>query len=231
MRKSYRIELSEYNWRSVFRLGIVFIFIASTHGILQDRAPCVNPAHSTLWQDVSGSDVETGGCSWSSLGSTHSQEENTGRNALLASFFTRTGFQTASHTAHKLQHGTHETIWFSIGTELRELGVCCVRRCFFSPSFLFSPLFPLSFLPVLDMASCILDCLQKFWSSSSSHLHFPNAGVKSCITAHVHVMLENETEPHVCLVSTLPTEFHPQPVLFSFCQIICMVFFVLSQIR
>lgn len=47
--------------------------MASTRGILQDRAPCVNPAHFTLWQDVSGSDVstapvETGGCSWSSLG-------------------------------------------------------------------------------------------------------------------------------------------------------------------
>lgn len=157
--------------------------MASTRGILQELAPYVNPAHFTLWQDVSGSDVstapvETGGCSWSSLGR-YSQEENTGRNALLASFFTHAGFQTTSHTAHELRHGPHcfPTIWFSIGTELIELEVCYVRRCFLPLSFLFSPLFSLSFLSVLEMASCILDCLQKFWSSLSSRLHFPNAGV------------------------------------------------------
>lgn len=165
--------------------------MASTRGILQDRAPCVNPAHFTPWQDVSGSNVspqpllrlET--AVGAVLAGTHSQEENTGRSVLLASFFTRAGFQTTSHTAHKLRHGTlcFPTILFSIGTELRELGVCYVRRCFFSLFFLFSSLFSLSFLSVLDMASCILDCLQKFWSSLSSRLHFPNAGV---IVMHHH---------------------------------------------
>lgn len=159
VRKSYRMEVNECNWRSVFRLRIVSIVMASTRGILQELAPYVNPAHITLWQDMCGSDVstapvETGGCSWSSLGRYSLSGGKHRKECPPGILSTHTGFQTTSHTAHKLRHGTHcfPTIWLSIGTELRERGVCYVRRRLFSVSFLFSPLFSLPFLSVLDMA-------------------------------------------------------------------------------